>query len=143
MPEISNSTGPDSKIVYPRITVPGKGTFTVKYGMGASFTLEDELGMDDQAVFAELMKLLPVTDPQTNEVLQPGRVNKSFLLKVLSACLWDQIHLTPRELADAFGTWDTLPEIARVVLEALSKTQWSAKLSLQEPATTQQGPLPN
>ena len=135
----TNGREPDSKITYPKITVPNIGTFTVKYGMGASFTLEDELHMDDQAVFAELEKWMPKTDEATGETVA-GTVNKAFLFKVLSACLWDQVQLTPRQLADAFQTWDTLPEIARVVAEALSKTQWSAKIELREPATLQQQP---
>lgn len=127
----------DTKIVYPKITIPGKGTFTVKYSLGASYTLEDEMKMDDAAFARALQKWFPHKEINAagDEIEIPGQVSKSFLFKVLSACIWDQIQLTPRQLADAFETWDNLSEIAKVIAEAFSKTRWSAQTRLQEPAT--------
>ena len=123
-------------IKWPEITIPGRGTFPVKFSLGAAYTLEDLTGLDEPQFARALQKWLPKKDAEGNEIA--GEVSKVFLFKVLSACLWDQVHMTPRELADAFETWDGLPLIAAAIAEAFSKTRWSAKVRLQEPATSQE-----
>jgi hypothetical protein len=135
MSEANNGAEPVSTpIKYPTINIPGRGTYTVKFGLGAMFTLEDQLGMD-QAQFAQkFMAWIPRKDDLGNDVVPT--VSNAFLLKVLSACIWDQVQLTPRQLADAFDTVDQMQTIARVVAEAFSKTRWSAKVDLREPATS-------
>jgi hypothetical protein len=126
----------DTKIVYPSIEIPGRGTFIVKYSLGASYTLEDQMGMDDVAFARALHKWFPHKEIQNGvEVEVAGQVSKTFLFKVLSACIWDQVQISPRELADCFETWDNLAPIAKVIAEAFSKTRWSAQTRLQEPAT--------
>lgn len=138
----SNGHKPDLPIKYPSITIPGKGTFQVKYDLAASYTLEDELGMDQQAFAAKLQEWIPrkVRDEETGEETEiAGKVSMPFLFKVLSACIWEQAKLTPREIAAAFKTWDKLPEIAMIVAEAFSKTQWSS--APPQEATTAQGTM--
>jgi hypothetical protein len=133
-------------IQYPVIEVPGRGIYKVKFGMGAQYTLESELGITPQQFSAELQRWVPKKklDDQGKEVLgedgkpiieQPGYVGPSFLFKVLSACLEGQgLKIHPRELADCFE-YHQLPDVARVVAEAFSKTRWSAQTPAQEPAT--------
>ncbi len=138
----------DTPIDYPKLLVPGHGTFIVKFGLGAQYTLDTELGMDPQTFIAKLQEWFPkpqkdaagepVMDQEGNPVMIPGKVGPSFLFKVLAACLEGQgLRLPPRELADCFQ-FHQLPSIARVVMEAFSKTQWSAQSTLQEPATAQE-----
>lgn len=137
----------DSPIKYPTIDIPGRGTFVVKFGLGAAYTLEEETGMDEVQFARALQKWAPHKDhaagcdqSDCECPVIPGAVSKTFLFKVLSACIWDQIQLTPRQIADAFSTWDTLPDIAMKIAEAFSKTQWSSRpMQLQEPATPTQG----
>jgi hypothetical protein len=115
-------------IQYPAIEVPGKGTFVVKFGFGAIYTLEDRLGLAAEDIGAKLHEMFPTGGA-------PGKISPVFLTKVLSACIWDQAHLTPEEIAYCFEPSD-LPTIGRVVAEAFAKTQWPTRApTLQEPAT--------
>lgn len=138
----------ETPVDYPKLLVPGHGTFIVKFGLGAQYTLDTELGMDPQDFVAKLQEWFPkplknangepVLDEELKPVMVPGRVGPSFLFKVLAACLEGQgLRLPPRELADCFQ-FHQLPAIARVVMEAFSKTQWSAQSTLQESATVQE-----
>lgn len=124
-------------IKYPTVEVPGKGTYTVKFGLGAMYTLENDLGMSLQDVGTKIREWFPSRDAEGNQV--PGKASGAFLLKVLSACMWDQVHMTPRELGDAFEIGD-LAAIARVIAEAFSKTRWSPQIPLREAATLQGQP---
>jgi hypothetical protein len=132
-------------IQYPVIEVPGKGTYKVKFGMGAQYTLESDLGMTPQLFAVEIQKWPPKKklDAKGNEIIGedgkpemiPGYVGPSFLFKVLSACLEGQgLKISPRELADCFEMHQ-ITEVARIVAEAFSKTRWSAQTPVQEPAT--------
>lgn len=121
-------------ITYPKITIPNKGTFTVKFGLGATFALE-EMGVEMEAISKALQEWQPRKDPITGEVI-PGKARPSFLLKVLSACIGDQIQITPRQLGDAFEMSD-LGEIARVVAEAFTKMQPPAQARIQETVASQ------
>lgn len=141
-------------IKYPTITVPGKGTYLVKFGLGAAYTLEEECGLNELDFARAIQKWMPHKEHVSGcEAKQcdcpeiPGQVSKTFLFKVLSACIWDQAQLTPRQLADAFDTWDCLGDVVRVIGEAFAKIKWSARpVALQEsatPATTERGAAVN
>ena len=132
-------------IQYPVIEVPGKGTYKVKFGMGAQYTLESELGMTPQQFAVEIQKWPPkkqldsqgaeVLDADGKPVMIPGYVGPSFLFKVLAACLEGQgLKIHPRELADCFELHQ-IADVARIVAEAFSKTRWSAQTPVQESAT--------
>lgn len=118
-------------IKYPTITIPGRGTFVVKFDLLASYVLDNEIGMDANAVAQKLKEWMP---QEIDGKREPGRASPAFMLKVLSACLWDQTHMTPEDLARCFSYGD-LSVIATILVEAFSKTQWSAQLKLQETAT--------
>jgi hypothetical protein len=131
----------ESPIEYPKITVPGHGVFIVKFGMGAQYTLEKELGVDFIQVAKNIQEWVPRQDEQGNTI--PGRVSQSFLFDVLSACLAGSgLKIPARDLADCF-TWETLPDVAKAVAEAFAKTQWPTRPKLQEPSTTQEQAKPN
>ena len=49
----------------------------------------------------------------------------------------------PEQLAEAFEDFGDLEYIAKVLLEALSKTRWSPRVTLQETATAQEIAKPN
>jgi hypothetical protein len=119
-------------IQYPTIAIPGRGTFVVKFGFGAVYTLEEQLGMSTDQIGAKLAELFP--EPGPDGTRPPAIVSPAFLTKVLAACIWDQAHMTPQEVAYSFDVAD-LPTIGRVVAEAFVKTRWSARQPLQETAT--------
>lgn len=131
-------------IQYPVIEVPGKGTYKVKFGMGAQYTLESELGMTPQQFAVEIQKWPPKKklDAAGDEIIGedgkpemiPGYVGPSFLFKVLAACLRGQLTIEPRDLADCFEMHE-VANVARIVAEAFSKTRWSAQTTVQETAT--------
>lgn len=124
----------ESKVKYPTITVPGKGTFVVKFGMGAVYTLERDMKMDLASVGRELQAMFPIV----NGHVTAGPVKMSFLFDVLSACIWDQKPIGPRDLADAFGNDYVMDmvSVGRVVLEAFSKAPWSRKTASPDATET-------
>ncbi len=126
--------GVDSPVVYPSLEVPGRGTFVVKFGTRASFILEQQFQMTPADFAKRLSEWLPRADPDDANRILPGKASNVFVFTVLSACLWKQTHMLPEDLADAFEISDR-DKIAAVLMEAFSKTQWSAKAPLREPAT--------
>jgi hypothetical protein len=119
-------------IQYPTITIPGKGTYIVKFGFGAVYTLEEQLGMSTEQIGQKLGDLFPPLGPDGTR--PPAIVSPAFLTKVLAACIWDQAHMTPQEVAYSFDVAD-LPTIGRAVAEAFAKMRWPARPPLQEPVT--------
>ena len=132
-------------IDYPKIEIPGRGTFVVKFGPAAAVVLERQVKMDMAEIGRRMLEWMPHQSESGEEI--PGRVSPAFLFEVLSACLWTKLHLPAIELAELFeDDWNSLPEVARVVATAFSKAQWPARMRLQEPSTnTAQEPpaLPN
>jgi hypothetical protein len=134
-------------VQYPVIEVPGKGIFKVKFGMGAQYTLEADLGMTPQQCAAEIQKWAPkpvldlngdpVVDQDGKHLTTPGYVGPAFLFKVLAACLQGQVNMSPRDLADCFEPHQ-IADVARAIAEAFAKTRWSAQTPVQEPATTKE-----
>ena len=137
-----NGTEPTTGVTYPTITVPGRGTYRVKFSQGAQYVLEDELKMDMAEVGKHLQGWAPRMDAVTGDVIPP-RISVVFLYKVLSACIWNQVKIPPQELADCFEVSDTMM-IVQVVAEAFGKMRLPTALKLQESATPTQGQvLPN
>jgi hypothetical protein len=141
---------PQSPIEYPKIEIPGKGTFTVKFDLVAQYWLDKNLKMTASEFGEKLQEFLPkpmldangnpMHDTEGKPQMIPGSVHPAFLFDVLSACLWKQTHLDPVQLAECFDSFDGLTDIVRALGEAFVKTRWSAKVKLQEPAT--QAPEP-
>lgn len=136
----------DSPIDYPVITIPGKGKFVVKYGLGASYVAEKDYGMDQTAVAKQIQEWVPKKklDEQGNEitgedgkvVTTPGRVGTVFLFDILAACLdGTGLKMTGRDLAQCFDHQYQIGEVAKAVAEAFAKTQWLAQTPAQESAT--------
>ena len=124
----------DSKVQYPTIEVPGKGTFTVKFGMGAVYTLERQLGITPQEIGRTLRQMFPYDEATKRFTV--GAIKVGFLFDILSACIWDQVHLEPRELADCFGEElaGDLIKVGKVVMEAFAKAPWSRAAAAPTPA---------
>lgn len=126
-------------IAYPKITVPGRGEFEVKFGLAAARIVDRELGLDGMQVLAHLREALPTEE---NGVRKPGHIRLDFLLTLLSACIWKQAHMTAEELADAFdedgATMTAVPMIVVALINAISKTKWSA----QTPGLTETATIP-
>lgn len=138
----TNGTEPTTGVTYPTITVPGRGTYRVKFSQGAQYVLEDEFNMDMADVGKHLQAWAPRTDAVTGEPIPP-KISIRFIYKVLSACIWNQVKIPPQELADCFEVSDTMM-VVQVVAEAFGKMRLPTALKLQESATNQQGQvLPN
>lgn len=134
-------------IQYPTITIPGRGTFVVKFDLLAEYVLDNECGMDANGLAQKLHEWMPKDsgrkDADGKAIFEPGRASPAFMLKVLSACIWEDAHMSPEDLAKAFRYPMELNRVAQTLLEAFAKTEWSAQIRLQETATPAQGPLPN
>lgn len=123
-------------IEYPVINVPGHGKFVVKFGFGAQYTLEKEAGVNFQDFAKQVQQWVPRKDEHGNDI--PGRVSQALLFDVLAACLAGSgLRISARDLADCF-TWETLPEVARVVAEAFVKMPRPTQTALPETAATQE-----
>jgi len=144
---MENETRQPPPIQYPTITIPGRGSFVVKFDLLAEYILDNECGMDANGLAQKLQEWMPKdsgrVDAEGKPVMIPGRASPAFMLKVLSACVWEEAHMTPEELAKAFRYPMELNHVAQVLLEAFAKTEWSAQIRLQETATPAQGPLPS
>lgn len=138
---MDNGTEPKSEgpISYPRLEIPGKGTFRVKFSLGAVFSLE-EMGVGMDEVARALQEWMP-RKAQDGSVI-PGRAKPTFLFKVLAACIGDQIKISPSELAYLFDL-DQMATVAQVVAEAFSKMRAPAPIPLREPAPKLEQPGPN
>ena len=124
-------------IVYPKIAIPGRGEVEVRFGLSAARIVDHELQLDQVECIKRLKAVFPTTE---NGVRVPGRIHPDFVLTLLSACTWHSAHMTPDEIAKAFDSAgddvSALPKICIVLLEAFTKTKWSAQASgLQETAT--------
>lgn len=124
---------------HPKITVPGRGTYVVKFGLGAQYTLEKEYKVTMEQVGQRLQEAAP---REVNGVTVPGRISPAFLFDVLSACIWGQIQISPRDLAECYDSFDQIAEVAKAVMVAFTKTRWSAN-SAPTPATAtgQEAPI--
>jgi hypothetical protein len=108
----------ESKIDYPTIEVPGKGTCTVSFELHTVYALEKFLHIDYEQIGAELRKMF-VVDPETHR-MSVGKVSFAFLMDVLAACLHDQTGMDAETLAKALrGT--PITSVARAVMVAFSK----------------------
>lgn len=164
---------------HPTIAVPTKGTYVVRFGLGAQYTLEKEHHVSMEEVGRRLQDASPrigsadcMACAGTGEPLQivndhgipiktieqsgvpvkcsacagsgkqttPGRISPAFLFDVLSACIWGQIQLSPRDLAECYDSFDQLSEVARVVMIAFTKTRWSASNAPTSATATGQDP---
>ena len=124
---------------HPKITVPGKGTFTVRFGLGAQYTLEKQYGVTMEEVGRRLQESAP---REVNGEKIPGRISPAFLFDVLSACLWGQIQISPRDLAECYDSFDQLSDVAKAVMIAFTKTRWSASPApASATATGQEAPI--
>ena len=129
-------------IEYPKITVPGRGTYEVKFGLAASRIVDRELGIDGFTVLEQLRDALP---RQVEGQRVFGRIRIDFLFTLLSACIWKQAKLSGEDLANAFDDEplaETIVLLVQTLTAAMAKTKWSAQLRLQETATPQQEQLP-
>jgi hypothetical protein len=134
----------DSPIIYPVIDIPGKGKFTVKYGLGAGYVAEQVYGMDQAAVVKKIQEWVPKKqlDADGNPVLAedgspvttPGKVGTVFLFDILAACL-PQLRMSGLEIAQCFEHQYQIADVAKAVAEAFAKTQWLAQTPAQESAT--------
>ncbi len=128
-----------SPIIYPKITVPGKGTYTVKFGLSATRAAEIATGLSPAELMAKLQSFFPEKDEFGN-VIRPGRFSVVLLTDLLSACIWEEARLTAEDLCKCFDEFYNLEPIAAAVVEAISKTQWSRQLQLREAATNTEQP---
>jgi hypothetical protein len=127
-------------IVYPKITIPGRGEFEVKFGLAASRIVDRELSMDGQGVLKALSEALPREVDGKREF---GRIRLDFLFTLLSACMWSKAHMTAEDLAQAFDDEplaETVVLLVNTLTAALVKTKWSAHFRLPETATPTQEP---
>lgn len=149
-----NPTDPQSPIEYDLLEIPGRGTFTVKFDFVAQYWLDKNMKMTTAQFSKALQEFLPKFQTDTEGqvllkdgipvMLSPGEVHPAFLFDLLSACLWTELELTGVQLAGCFKSYDSLPAIVRAIGTAFVKTQWSAKVKLQEPATQlPEPPKPN
>ena len=120
-------------ITYPTIEVPGKGVYVVKFTLGAQYALE-EMGIGPMELAAEFGKWHAAAVASVNGTAQRVAISPMFLVKVLAACIQNQVTITPRELADCFQPKD-VTQVAKVVMDAFAKTEWSAVESAPTPAT--------
>lgn len=125
-------------ITYPKITIPGRGEFQVKFGLAAARIVDRDLGLDGLAVLEKLQRALPKLDPsgavdaEGNPKRVLGEVRLDFLLTLLSACIWAQAHMTPEQIAQAYDEADepiynSIGTIVGTLITAVSKTKWSAQ----------------
>ncbi len=124
----------DTPIVYPKITIPGKGTFSVKFSLGATIRLE-QMGVSNENITANLRAWQTIKGDD-GAIIQQGKASPLFLVRVLSACIAHEIILSPSELGDCFEPTD-LVDVARVVAEAFSKIRPPRQVTLREVAAKQ------
>jgi len=126
----------DTPIEYPIIEVPGHGLHKVKFGLRAQYLLERQYHIAP-AEFGERFKSwLP--HKEEDGTVTPGKASLTFVMDVLAACLAaDGLNLAPEVLADCFE-FHQIPNVARAIVEAFSKTRWSAQTPAPELATAQE-----
>lgn len=127
----------DTPIEYPIIEVPGHGLHKVKFGLRAQYLLERQYGIPPEEFGRRFKSWIPrkETDEEGKETIVPGHASLTFVMDVLAACLAaDGLNLAPEVLADCF-TYEQIPSVIRAIVEAFSKTRWSAQTPVQEPAT--------
>jgi len=115
----------DSPISYPKLEIPGKGIYDIKFGLRAAYELEEKHGLGPTELGELLQTWAPKTNQETGEVT-PGRVSQSLVFKILSCCLAGRLDIKPEQLADCFD-WEDIPAIARTIAEAFAKMRRSTQ----------------
>lgn len=132
-------------IDYPTIAVPGRGEFTVKFGLAAARLLDRELHIDGFEAVRQLSDALP-REVEGKRIM--GHIRLDFLFQLLSACTWKAAHMSAEELADAFDDCEiaeTTVLLVTTLIRAISKTKWSThRTAAPESATgtTEHSPTP-
>jgi hypothetical protein len=124
----------DTPIEYPIIEVPGHGLHKVKFGLRAQYLLEKQYGIPPEEFGKRFKEWLP--RKEEDGTITPGHASLTFVFDVLAACLAaDGLNMSPEALADCFE-YSQIAVVARAIVEAFTKTRWSAQTPAPELATS-------